>query len=537
MKKPKKKQPAKAPKKKADPAQESIRQAVAGLDEAALREFLSMFSDAGFGPPDTVELFSEYLEACQEGDLDDEERAELMDELVGALDQLRVDANGGSREAREQMKEIFSLLDNAIAENTLAPVDLMMTGKVFSDSGWETPESLKHALARALESGPVDESGAGGSDLVTSMLTLVQEAEFDAFELYEHVNSLLAGFPAEASVMLIGGLVGGDRPIINAGLAGFLLHKNREIARATAEALAASSKRAPVESALVERLLLMRPWLAPERQAFLDTAVKAMRLNAQPPAKREQASTPECLVSVRDGSGAQSLFVSQKLRSRFGVVIVMTKSVGVAEAVVMADLPKAALNEIVGQMKASVPMMKTDIAGLARVLALALADNLKSGSPPPFKLVQAVECLGLGHVHPDHSSSAEILDGLLADLPEEQTAPDAVAKAHAELSDSCFMDQWFEAGEALDEALGPVKGEQRRIAKMLKDYLPARRDFWARQCALTALAMRSEDCKLRPTWIEVALVGRDVAGDTPIEEMPFMKRVAEASVEAFEAQL
>ena len=89
---------------------------------------------------------------------------------------------------------------------------------------------------------------------------------------------------------------------------------------------------------------------------------------------------------------------------------------------------------------------------------LAIADNFASGDLPPFKLVEVVESLGLGPVHPDHASPMEIITGLLADLPPEQTNPAAVARAHADLLDSDFKYQWFEAGEALEDLLYPVKG-------------------------------------------------------------------------------
>ena len=53
----------------------------------------------------------------------------------------------------------------------------------------------------------------------------------------------------------------------------------------------------------------------------------------------------------------------------------------------------------------------------------------------------------------------EIINGLLADLPPEQTDATAVAIAHADILDSVFAYQWFEAGEAL-RMLYPVKGSQ-----------------------------------------------------------------------------
>jgi hypothetical protein len=94
-------------------------------------------------------------------------------------------------------------------------------------------------------------------------------------------------------------------------------------------------------------------------------------------------------------------------------------------------------------------------------------------------LVEVAESLGLGPVHPDHASPMEIITGLLA-------------------------------------------------------YLPERRLFWARQCAISALAMRADKKTRHSLWKQLALVGRDIASDLPLDQIPLMKQVAEISVRAFE---
>ena len=183
------------------------------------------------------------------------------------------------------------------------------------------------------------------------------------------------------------------------------------------------------------------------------------------------------------------------------------------------------------------PVMETDLAGVTRMLGLAIADNFASGNLPPFKLVEVVESLGLGPVHPDHASPMEIITGLLADLPPEQTNPTAVARAHANIMVSEFKDQWFEAGEAVEDLLYPVKGFNQRVAKLTKAYLPERRLFWARLCAISALALRGNEKTRHSPWKQLALVGRDIASDLPLGQIPLMKQVAETSVRAFESRL
>jgi hypothetical protein len=148
-----------------------------------------------------------------------------------------------------------------------------------------------------------------------------------------------------------------------------------------------------------------------------------------------------------------------------------------------------------------------------------------------------VESLGLGPIQPDHASPTEIITDLLADLPPEQTSPTAVAIAHTDIVDSEFAYQWFETGEALEDLLYPVKGSKQRVAKLMKAYLPERRAFWARQCAISALAMHGDKKTRHSPWKQLALVGRDIASDLPLDQIPLMEQIAELSVRAFESRL
>jgi hypothetical protein len=392
-------------------------------------------------------------------------------------------------------------------------------------------------VVKALQAAPPDTEGVSGKDLVSSLLEVADQARQNPFDVYEYVSSLLAGFPPEASVMLLLELVAGKKAVIDQAVVGFVLHPDAVLAQSVAEALAASATKSPVESLLIERLVRMRPWLPQTRQPHLDATIRAMRLNALPPVKTELPKVIKCYVSVCDGSGTRSLLVTQRVGAHYQLASVMMKLAGVADAMVLPELSKSEMDDIIRQMKSSMPVMETDLAGITRMLGLAIADNFASGNLPPFKLVEVAESLGLGPVHPDHASPMEIITGLLADLPPEQTNPTAVATAHADILDSEFKYQWFEAGEALEALLYPVKGSKERVAKLMKAYLPERRLFWARQCAISALAMRGDGKTRHSPWKQLALVGRDIASDLPLDQIPLMKQVAEISVRVFERRL
>jgi hypothetical protein len=531
------KPPARGRGKRANPLLDLLK----NLDEdvlAMLRRSMAEELGADASPePDPVERFGDYLERCRLGEIDEAEKNDRLSDLVEALGDLRIEAGGGRRDSREKIRAIYDLLEGAIEKRALPIVDLMILAKVFADSGLEVPGSLKRTVAEALQVEPPDSlDGGDGSDLVTSLLEDPELADRNPCDVYETLNSLTVGLPAQPVIALLRELAAGGKAVVDEAVAGFVLHPDPEIARAVVEALAAAAARAPVASALIERLVRMRPWLPPARQAPLDEAIRAMRMNAAPPVKAELPSIGKCMVSVCDGSGTRSLVVTLRAGARHQIATVMMKREGIDDALLLRDLSRPEMNDIVRRMKSSLLTAETDLAGVTRALGLAVAENFASGRLPPFKLVDLAETLGLGPIYPDPATPLEIIAGLLAGLPAAQTDAAAAARAHRDILKSEFEYQWFETGEAVEDMLYPVEGFKQRVARLMKSYLPERRGFWTRQCALSALALRNDQKSPHAMWKQLALVGRDIGSDRPLERIPLMKQIARVSVEAFESQ-
>ena len=72
------------------------------------------------------------------------------------------------------------------------------------------------------------------------------------------------------------------------------------------------------------------------------------------------------------------------------------------------------------------------------------------------------------------------------------------------------VDLHIEAGEAIDKLLGATKSRKLATAKVLTEYLPSRRPFWARLCATSALVFRRR-AAVRATPTLPSLPSRRVA--------------------------
>ena len=153
-------------------------------------------------------------------------------------------------------------------------------------------------------------------------------------------------------------------------------------------------------------------------------------------------------------------------------------------------------------------------------------------------MLQVAEALGLGPLHPEAIPPPVLLEELLAGLPEERTGPAATAAAHRASArwgqEFGTLDSWFEAGEAVEGLLRPLRTRKQRTEAVLTRLLPGRRAFWAERCAWTAAVLKEGAEDGGEAWIGFALVARDLAGGRALGTMPLAARIAAATVEAFE---
>jgi hypothetical protein len=239
-----------------------------------------------------------------------------------------------------------------------------------------------------------------------------------------------------------------------------------------------------------------------------------------------------------DGAGAQSLFVAMRQGRRHAVASVLIKAeAGVADAWVQSGMAKADADGMIEEITEMAQAVEVSLDFLRRRLADALATHLETGRPPPFGLVQAVETIGLGPLPPARVAPSALAASLTATLPPERRGAESRRAAHA-VSTTWptridVVGSWFEAGEAVDARLRPLRGRRKRIEAVLGEILPARRGFWAERCAWTAATLHEAAADDDGLWASFALVAQDLAGETPLAEIPLARLIAETTVDAY----
>jgi hypothetical protein len=503
-----------------------------------LRQFLlsAMVREEASADDDPVEQFREYLSACAAAGETQESKQAQLDQMLPAMTSLQIGFDHGEAEAEKAFAEIEEMLGESIDDDDLSPTDLMLTAKMFAEAKFDPPARLKAALAQAFNQPPPPDLApdSDASDPRAFVTELAESVGDDPFEMNEQLSALLAGFPSEITRQLLYLFADQGHAVGLHCLAGFLLHADPEIAATASGALTVTASTAPVESLLIERIVRMRPWLTAERQPPLDAVIKALRQNAAAPEKRAETRPITIRLSVSDGAGGRSLTAMVRVERKYAFLTVLITRKGVRDAIVQFDVSKTEGEMLVEQVNESVTSAVAGIDAASKMLALSLADNLKTATPPPFKLIQVAEFLGLGALPPDSSAPENIVGELIAGLPAELTDDAATRRAHHYLSAERFPESWFEDGKAVENLLRSRRGFGERVRALLKDILPARRVFWARQCALSALAMRGLDAEHPPiACIEFALVGRDLASDKPVDQLPLLRAIAEQSARAY----
>ena len=461
--------------------------------------------------------------------------------LEAALNDLRIAGNGGDTKARAGLAEACRAVETAVTANSLAPRVLMLIARAFAQAGLDPGRALKEATILGIESGlPHDRTPPGPGDLAGSLAPLAEAFGQDPFAVHAELAATGAAFPSEHRAAMAAELAASTIPAVRDAALGFLLDADPAPGVAVLEVLVAQARRHPAPSRLVERLISLRPWLPPERQAKLDAAIRALRANAAAPVPAPRIELTRLLASLCDGAGAQSLFALLKIGRRFALASVLIKvDVGVADAWVRDDMPKREADGIIAQITGATEAVNVPMSFIQRRLGDALSINLVRRTPPPFGLLQVAEALGLGLLQPTEISPMALAAQLLAGLPPDQTGADATRAAHADAADWSerfeTVGSWFEAGEAVEALLRPIPSRRKRIEAVLTRYLPGRRLFWAERCAWMAATLQGSATDDSEQWLNFALVARDLASGDLQPNTPLLDVIAETTVDVFAA--
>ena len=494
---------------------------LSGEDVEMLRQ---MLTNALPNPQPSLDDRIEAFLSCDPANVDEMPETQAMMDLSEELERLRIDANGGAPKARKALNRARERIGEAAREDDIHPGILIILGRLFASAKVDVGEAARASMGRMVSEGLFQEPGEDGFRAL--MQPMLNGLAGDDFGLHEEIRCFSAIFPSAYKAGLVEAVASdfGDRARRCAP--GFLLDPDEATALAAIRGLAASAARGELDAVTRRRIGLIRPWLPSARREALDLAFPP----AAPAQEDAGARIAKATASACDGSGASSLIATVKRGARVDVVVLLANSRGIGDSTLIADAPKKKAQELQREVGRAMPAAETTVETWIRLVRLALGRNLVTNTPPLFELVRAIETIGLEQILPDCATPAETIESLLAGIADRDEEA-AIRDARRAVADSDVAESWFEAGEDLEAVLQPTRTAAEGVRAMLEAYLPRRRDFWSSQCALTALALSAAPPP--EGWRAFALVGRDLARNTPLTEIPLMARIAEKSVNAF----
>jgi hypothetical protein len=516
--------PRKAPPRKRRPS--ARKTLFGGVDIGALRRLLA--NEFPFDE-DSLEGMLEELLSAQLDDPHDLPSAQRLSDLGEALNQTRLDAAGGDAWARETMKNVHAMIDEAAGRDGIHLGVLFMLGRLFAGAEIDIGDAARAAVGRTLDAESFDDPA---EDAYRAFVQpMVSAGKGDPFDLCEEIGALIAIFPLRYKVAFVERLAGETNALARQAVVGFLLDRDEPLAQAAIRGLAAAAARGGLDHKCRRWIEIIRPWVTPARRRSIESAL--------PPAgrtvPRAVTNVIRTIASVCDGSGASAVWTTFRSGSRYTIASVMIKPKGAAASMMLENLSKSDVTRIERAAGSSAPTSEVSLATAARLLRLALGCNVSFDAPPPFALVPIVEAMGLDTLVPDPAAAAEIIESTLAEVPDRDHA-ETIRQAHESVAGGSFADNWFEAGEDIDMILTKTDSIDHGARALLESYLPGRRAFWATQCARSALALKDGAAAGDDTWRNLALVGRDILRDIPVGEISLMREIAEKSAAFYFAQ-
>jgi len=453
-----------------------------------------------------------------------------------ALELLRYGVERADPTAEATLGEARQRLVAHARSDRADPTVLMLLAKQFAAAKLDIGETLRDAMGRliAAEAEDVDDAGGGDLDMERHLAELGEELGDDPFAIHTELAETASSFPTEHRLAMANFMLGSVSGAVRQAALGWLFDPEPQARVAVAEMLGEQARAGRLDPATLRRLVAGRNWLPAGERDKVDDGVRAARRKGTEPEPLPATKVLEAVASAFDGSGAGSVFVLVKTGRRHAVVSLLFKlGTGLRDAWVQRDLGKAEGRDLLDRVAGEIDVVDVSMDYVGRALRHFLGLQVAAGALPPFGALGAIEMLGLGSANPQVLSVDDVVAEALAADPERDGDDEILAGSAAWFDHHGFMESWFEDDAAVDAALKGRKGLSRirKVDLVLEAVVAPQRRRWAELLAWTALVTAEADDG-KEEAAAFAVVAREMLSDRPAGEIPLLRDIAEATVEA-----
>jgi hypothetical protein len=448
------------------------------------------------------------------------------------LERVRYQADRGVAGATELIATFQAALVARVKAGELDGTTLAHIGGAMQQAEIAASPELS-AISAELDQ---DEEALLPADVALAFDGLIEATGNDPFILVGTFAEAGHTLPEAAKAALARYMAGHDGPDARAAAVLFLLDPSAAVRHVAAVALAeAASSLSPVD---LRRLIAMRNWRPEHERANLDAIIQKARSAGIACAPWEDNVAQLVQASPIDGSAAQMLRLILRVGRKKRLVSILTKD-GIADAV--SGTPQTR-RELASEIEAAggddVPMLDVPRAYLDRTVSHHLAISIARGEVPPAGLLEVAEAIGGADWQPERIDFRQVLDELIAELPENLGDPDEIETALADsdvLVDLDGIEQsWFEDNAELREKVLSVsrRARDQLVTKLLQGdgAIAAHRKRWAELFVRTALWMREAQDSDELCWPDLVIVARAVLAGEDLTRIGLMRNIAERTV-------
>lgn len=451
-----------------------------------------------------------------------------------ALEALRYGVERADPAAAAMLDAVRGRLVVEARSDRADPAVLMLLTKQFAIAKLDIGEELRGAMGDILDeqADTAAEENGGDLDMERHLVELARELGDDAFAIHLELAETASAFPVDHRLSMASFMLASDAAPVRDAALGWLFDPEPDVAPALCAALAEEAAIGRLGGTALRRLVAVRNWLRPEARTGIDAAVRAARRRGEEPVPLPPPQLESLRVSGFDGAGAASAFALLRTGRLYAVASILFKfGHGVRDAWVQRDLTRGQATEQFDRVEAEIDLVPLSSATLRRMLSHMLALNV-DGTPPPFGTLDVVEAMGLGSVNPERAEPDSIVADILASWDGSDGEAVVLAESGTWPARYGFMGSWFEEDGAVDEALLGRKGlsRPRRIDLVLDQVVAPRRRRWGEMLAWMALITADNDGGDEAG--RFAVVAAAMLGDRPAGEVPLLRAIAQATIDA-----
>ena len=370
------------------------------------------------------------------------------------------------------------------------------------------------------------------------------------FEMVDVLLQTMAIGSTEVQLVMCEQLFYSDNPMAREAAALMLFHPHEEVRVQVADFLAGAEGDffTPV---ILRRLIVSRNWFPEVLRKKLDQAIAHARRARVDCAPLNKPVKVQAYASTVDGANAQSLqIVIPRKRGYLSCSTMPKKGFGMADAFILKLENKSQLQEFLQMLQFEAGGIEVNIDYIDERICQVLSDGSSNGKVPNHWLVAIAEALGRDQWKAIPFDVAGEFDRLNTLLQKQGTSVFSAKTAKKALRASSnwpksqfFAGSWFEDDSVVDEKLEELllKAEyddpEMLINLTINDILEPRRTEWLERLVLTTVWLKAAKKPPVP-WEQMCHVAAAVAAvDTPLQQIPLMRTIAEHTVGAYLSRL